>query len=58
MSKGTLQKARFLSNRQETLPNFLSPPGKVSQKNSSTIPKMLRLGVLTSRLVKNVRGVY
>ena len=58
MSKGPLQKARIPANRQEELPNFLSPSGKVSQKNSSTIPKMLRLGVLPSRLVKNVLGVY
>lgn len=58
MSKGPLQKTPIPSNRQVDLPNFLRPSGKVSQKNSSTLPKMLRLGVLLSRLVKNVLRVY
>ena len=58
LSKGPRQKARIPSIRQADFSNFLSPSGKVSQKNSSTIPKMLRLGVLPSRLVKNVLGVY
>jgi hypothetical protein len=40
------------------LPKLLEPIRKSLTKNSSTIPKMLRLGVLPSRLGKNVLRVY